>query len=94
MIDRIDALRAEAESAIAAATTTAALEEVRVRALGRKAELPNLLRGVAELGPRSGAGSARRPTRPARRWRRPSRPAAPSWSSASWPSGWPATAST
>ncbi len=51
MIDRIDALRAEAESAIAAATTTAALEEVRVRALGRKAELPNLLRGVAELAP-------------------------------------------
>jgi len=51
MIDRIDALRAEALSAIAAATTTAALEDVRVRALGRKAELPNLLRGVAELAP-------------------------------------------
>ena len=29
----------------------AALEEVRVRYLGRKAELPNLLRGVAELPP-------------------------------------------
>jgi len=51
MIDRIDALRAEALSAVAAATTTAALEEVRVRALGRKAELPNLLRGVADLAP-------------------------------------------
>jgi len=51
MIDRIDALRAEALSAVAAATTTAALEDVRVRALGRKAELPNLLRGVAELAP-------------------------------------------
>jgi len=51
MIDRIDALRTEAESAIAAATTTDALEDVRVRFLGRKAELPNLLRGVAELPP-------------------------------------------
>ena len=47
MIDRIDALRAEAQSAIDASTTTAALEDVRVRFLGRKAELPNLLRGVA-----------------------------------------------
>jgi phenylalanyl-tRNA synthetase alpha chain len=51
MIERIDAIRAEAEAAIAAATTTAALEELRVRHLGRKAELPNLLRGVAELPP-------------------------------------------
>jgi phenylalanyl-tRNA synthetase alpha chain len=50
-LDRIEALRAEAEAAVAAATTTAALEEVRVRHLGRKAELPNLLRGVAQLAP-------------------------------------------
>ncbi|HSD78115.1 MAG TPA: phenylalanine--tRNA ligase subunit alpha [Solirubrobacteraceae bacterium] len=50
-LDRIDALRSEAESAIAAATTTASLEELRVRFLGRKAELPNLLRTVAELPP-------------------------------------------
>jgi phenylalanyl-tRNA synthetase alpha chain len=51
MLDRIDALRAEAEAQIAAATTAAQLEEARVRHLGRKAELPNLLRGVAELAP-------------------------------------------
>jgi phenylalanyl-tRNA synthetase alpha chain len=51
MIERIDQLRSEAESAIAAAPSTAALEELRVRYLGRKAELPNLLRGVAELPP-------------------------------------------
>jgi phenylalanyl-tRNA synthetase alpha chain len=51
MIDRIDQLRSEAVAAIAAAPSTAALEELRVRYLGRKAELPNLLRGVAELPP-------------------------------------------
>ncbi len=51
MIERIDQLRSEAEAAITAASSTAALEELRVRYLGRKAELPNLLRGVAELPP-------------------------------------------
>jgi phenylalanyl-tRNA synthetase alpha chain len=51
MIERIDSLRAEGEAAVAAATTTGELEELRVRFLGRKAELPNLLRGVAELPP-------------------------------------------
>src|SRR5512132_144010 len=51
MIERIDELRAEAEGAIASADSTAALEELRVRYLGRKAELPNLLRGVAQLPP-------------------------------------------
>jgi phenylalanyl-tRNA synthetase alpha chain len=49
MIDRIDELERAGRAAIEAAPTTAALEEVRVRFLGRKAELPNLLRGVAEL---------------------------------------------
>jgi phenylalanyl-tRNA synthetase alpha chain len=49
MIERIESLRAEAESAVATAESTAALEELRVRYLGRKAELPNLLRGVAQL---------------------------------------------
>jgi phenylalanyl-tRNA synthetase alpha chain len=47
--DRIEELKAEGQRAIDAATTTAQLEDVRVRFLGRKAELPNLLRGVAEL---------------------------------------------
>jgi phenylalanyl-tRNA synthetase alpha chain len=49
MLDRIEQLRAEGEQAVAAATGTDSLEDVRVRFLGRKAELPNLLRGVAEL---------------------------------------------
>ena len=51
VLERIDELRAEAEQAVGAATDTAGLEELRVRFLGRKAELPNLLRGVAELPP-------------------------------------------
>jgi phenylalanyl-tRNA synthetase alpha chain len=51
MIERIQQLQGEAESAIAAATSSAELEELRVRYLGRKAELPQLLRGVAALEP-------------------------------------------
>ena len=51
MIERIAQLRHEAMEAAAAAPDTAALEQVRVRHLGRKAELPNLLRGVAQLPP-------------------------------------------
>src|SRR5215210_7743150 len=51
MIDRITELQSEGEAAIAAATATPALEEARIAFLGRKAELPNLLRGVAQLAP-------------------------------------------
>src|SRR5215203_7078813 len=51
MKDRIEELQAEGTAAIAAAAGTAALEDARVAYLGRKAELPNLLRGVAELAP-------------------------------------------
>jgi phenylalanyl-tRNA synthetase alpha chain len=51
MNERISELRAAGEAAVAGAAGTAELEEVRVRYLGRKAELPNLLRGVAELPP-------------------------------------------
>jgi phenylalanyl-tRNA synthetase alpha chain len=51
MIDRISELRGEAETAIAAAQSSEALDELRVRYLGRKAELPQMLRGVAELEP-------------------------------------------
>ena len=47
--ERIERIRHEAEDAIAAAADTSALEELRIRFLGRKAELPNLLRGVAQL---------------------------------------------
>jgi phenylalanyl-tRNA synthetase alpha chain len=50
-LDRIAALRTEAEQAVAGASSSEALEELRVRFLGRKAELPNLLRSVAELPP-------------------------------------------
>src|SRR5919206_4617419 len=49
--ERISALRAEGEAAVAAAPSSAELEEIRVRFLGRKAELPNLLRDVGKLPP-------------------------------------------
>src|SRR3954449_2744171 len=64
--DRIAALRSEGEAAVSSATGTAELEEVRVRFLGRKAELPNLLRDVGKLPPDErgpvgkGANEARR----------------------------------
>ncbi len=48
-LQRIEELRGEAESAIGGATTSAALEELRVRYLGRKSELTGILRGIAEL---------------------------------------------
>src|SRR5579859_870186 len=59
-LDRIAEIRAEGEAAVAAAADTTALEELRVRYLGRRAELPLLLRGVAELPPeqRGAVGSA------------------------------------
>ena len=57
--DRIEQLRREASDAIAAAGTSAALEEVRIRYLGRKAELPNLLRGVAQLAPEQRAATGK-----------------------------------
>src|ERR671916_331593 len=51
MRDRIEELQAEGTAAIAAAAGTPELEDARVAYLGRKAELPNLLRGVAQLAP-------------------------------------------
>ena len=59
MTDRIAEIEQEATAAIAAAGTTDALEEVRVRYLGRKAELPNLLRGVAALAPEERAATGK-----------------------------------
>ena len=70
MIERIEQLREQAEGEIATASTSEALEGLRVGYLGRKAELPQLLRGVAELSRRSGAKWARPRTRRGRRWRR------------------------
>src|SRR5690348_15678843 len=58
-LDHIADLRARAEAAVAQASTTDALEELRVRWLGRKAELPNLLRTVAELPPEERAAVGR-----------------------------------
>jgi phenylalanyl-tRNA synthetase alpha chain len=51
MIERIAELRDEAEAAIGAARTSAELEALRVLYLGRKAELPNVLRAIAGLPP-------------------------------------------
>jgi phenylalanyl-tRNA synthetase alpha chain len=60
MIGEIDTLRAEASAAIAGAADTAALEELRVRYLGRKSELTGILRGIADLDPadRGAVGAA------------------------------------
>jgi phenylalanyl-tRNA synthetase alpha chain len=51
MIERIAELQAQAEAEIAAADGGEQLEQLRVRYLGRKAELPQMLRGVAQLPP-------------------------------------------
>lgn len=60
MSDRIAQIRTEAEQAIASATSTQQLEQLRIQYLGRKAELPNLLRTVAQLPPdeRAATGKA------------------------------------
>jgi phenylalanyl-tRNA synthetase alpha chain len=49
MLERIDELRSEASAAIAGAEEPDALEELRVRYLGRKSELTKILRGIGEL---------------------------------------------
>ncbi len=46
---RLPEIRAEAEAAIAAAGTAAELEQLRVRFLGRKAELTTMLRSIGDL---------------------------------------------
>ena len=48
---RLEELRREAEAAIAAAADAAAIEELRVRYLGRKSELTGILRSIATLPP-------------------------------------------
>jgi phenylalanyl-tRNA synthetase alpha chain len=59
MTNRIEQIRGAAETAIAAANDTHSLEEVRIQYLGRKAELPNLLRTVAELAPAERAATGK-----------------------------------
>src|SRR5687768_5448509 len=49
MTERVAQIRQEADSALAAASSSAELEELRVRYLGRRAELPRLLREVGSL---------------------------------------------
>ncbi|HEY1451804.1 MAG TPA: phenylalanine--tRNA ligase subunit alpha [Solirubrobacteraceae bacterium] len=51
MIERIQELQAQGEAAILAAGDAGTLEQLRVQYLGRKAELPQMLRGVAQLEP-------------------------------------------
>src|SRR4029079_7002557 len=51
MLDRIEAIRTEARAAIESAPDAAAVEDLRVRFLGRKAELTTILRGIGELPP-------------------------------------------
>jgi phenylalanyl-tRNA synthetase alpha chain len=49
VVERIAELRREAEAEISSAGDVGALEELRVRYLGRKAELTTILRGIGEL---------------------------------------------
>ncbi|MBS1887702.1 MAG: phenylalanine--tRNA ligase subunit alpha [Actinobacteria bacterium] len=49
MLEQIEKIRVAATEAIAAASSSAALEELRVSYLGRKAELTQILRGIAQL---------------------------------------------
>jgi phenylalanyl-tRNA synthetase alpha chain len=57
--DRIDEIQQDAEEAIDGAQSTHELEEVRIRYLGRTAELPNLLRNVAQLEPQERAATGK-----------------------------------
>jgi phenylalanyl-tRNA synthetase alpha chain len=58
--EKIEELSQEAEAAIEVASDAAELEELRVRYLGRKAELTGILRGIGELpaGARGPVGQA------------------------------------
>jgi phenylalanyl-tRNA synthetase alpha chain len=51
MIDRIQQIEADAGQAVDRAATSDELERIRIEYLGRKAALPQLLRGVAQLPP-------------------------------------------
>jgi phenylalanyl-tRNA synthetase alpha chain len=51
MLEQIEKLRVAGTEAIVAAASSAELEELRVRFLGRKAELTQILRGIADLAP-------------------------------------------
>ena len=59
MIERIEQLRTEAQAALAEADSSEIVEQLRIHYLGRKAELPQLLRGVAKLAPAERAAVGR-----------------------------------
>src|SRR2546430_4064867 len=59
MTERIEQILRDAQQAITAAQTTQELEDVRIKSLGRKAELPNLLRTVATLPPEERAATGK-----------------------------------
>lgn len=63
MIERLDALEAEAARAFDAAQDLDALEEARVRHLGRKSELTGILRGLKDLSPAERASVGARANR-------------------------------
>jgi phenylalanyl-tRNA synthetase alpha chain len=50
-VRRLEQLRCEAETALAAASSSNELEDLRVRFLGRRAELTGLLRSIGDLPP-------------------------------------------
>jgi phenylalanyl-tRNA synthetase alpha chain len=60
VLERISELRRQAEDEISSAADLDTLEELRVRHLGRKAELTRILRGIGDLPPedRGPAGAA------------------------------------
>src|ERR1700761_4816914 len=51
MLEQIEKIRVAGTAAIVAAASNAELEELRVSYLGRKAELTQILRGIAQLPP-------------------------------------------
>ncbi|MBN8865997.1 MAG: phenylalanine--tRNA ligase subunit alpha, partial [Solirubrobacterales bacterium] len=51
MVERIEEIEAEAKAAVEGAGSASELEDVRVKYLGRKAELTGILRGIADLPP-------------------------------------------
>jgi phenylalanyl-tRNA synthetase alpha chain len=63
VIERIDALQAEGERALAGAANAADLEAARIRYLGRKSELTHILRGLKELPPAERAAAGARANR-------------------------------
>ncbi|MDP9294467.1 MAG: phenylalanine--tRNA ligase subunit alpha [Actinomycetota bacterium] len=60
MIDRIQQIEDDAAQAVDRAGSSEELERIRIEFLGRKAELPQLLRGVAQLPPEERAAVGQR----------------------------------